>query len=97
MAEKPSVAADSYRKAHQRDVVNRLRRVEGQIRGVVGMIEKDSSCDAVAQQLSAARKALDKAFYEMLACSLESELVDADPATTHEVISETTRLLVKYA
>ncbi len=97
MAEKPSVAADSYRKAHQRDVVNRLRRVEGQIRGVVGMIEKDSSCDAVAQQLSAARKALDKAFYEMLACSLESELVDADPATTHEVISETTRLLAKYA
>ncbi len=97
MAENPPVAADSYRKAHQRDVVNRLRRVEGQIRGVVGMIEKDASCDAVAQQLSAARKALDKAFYEMLACSLESELAAADPGRTREVISETTRLLAKYA
>ncbi len=86
-----------FRKAHQQDVVNRLRRVEGQIRGVLGMIENDASCDAVAQQLSAARKALDKAFYEMMACSLESELIEADPAKTHEVIAETTRLLAKYA
>lgn len=89
--------ATPFRQAHQQDVVNRLRRVEGQIRGVLGMIEKDASCDAVAQQLSAARKALDKAFYEMMACSLESELSQADPARTHEVIAETTKLLAKYA
>ena len=44
---------------HQQDVMHRLRRVEGQIRGVLGMMEKEEPCDAIAQQLAAARKALD--------------------------------------
>lgn len=80
---------------HQQDVMQRLRRVEGQIRGVLAMIEKEEPCDAIAQQLSAARKALDRAFYEMMACSLEMEL--PGDARTRERIAETTRLLAKYA
>lgn len=83
---------------HQQDVVHRLRRVEGQIRGVLAMIENEQSCGAIAQQLSAARKALDRAFYEMLACSLESEIDSArDARQARERIGETTRLLAKYA
>ena len=97
MSSEPSKVSD-IRMAHQQDVVNRLKRVEGQIRGVLGMIEKQATCDSIAQQLAAARKALDKAFYEMMACSLESELCEAtDKDRTHEVIAETTRLLAKYA
>lgn len=93
--ETPSADA---RALHQQEVVNRLKRVEGQIRGVLGMIERQAPCDAVAQQLAAARKALDKAFYEMMACSLESELGEAQSQKqTHEVIAEATRLLAKYA
>ena len=42
-------------------VTARLKRAEGQIRGVCGMIERDEDCEKVAQQLAAARKALDKA------------------------------------
>lgn len=80
---------------HQQDVMQRLRRVEGQIRGVLGMIENEEPCDAIAQQLSAARKALDRAFYEMMACSLEMEL--PGDARTRKRIAETTRLLSKYA
>lgn len=83
---------------HQQDVVHRLRRVEGQIRGVLAMIENEQSCGAIAQQLSAARKALDRAFYEMLACSLETEIDSArDARQARERVSETTRLLAKYA
>lgn len=83
---------------HQQDVVHRLRRVEGQIRGVLAMIENEQACGAIAQQLSAARKALDRAFYEMLACSLETEIDGArDTRQARERISETTRLLAKYA
>lgn len=52
-------------------LVLRLKRVEGQVRGVVGMIESGEDCEAVAQQLSAARKALDKAFYELMACAIQ--------------------------
>lgn len=90
--------AEAFRLARKQEVANRLKRVEGQVRGVLGMIERDAPCDAVAQQLAAARKALDRAFYEMLACSLESGLADADDAAKqHQVIQDTTRLLAKYA
>lgn len=55
----------------KRDMVVRLRRVEGQLRGIQKMIEEDASCEDIAQQLSASRKALDKAFYNMLACAIQ--------------------------
>ena len=56
------------------DITKRLRRIEGQIRGVVRMIESDEPCMDVAQQLSAARKALDSVFSRMTVCYLEQEL-----------------------
>lgn len=83
---------------HQQEVMHRLRRVEGQIRGVLTMMEQDQPCDAIAQQLSAARKALDRAFYEMMACSLEMDVSEApNNAVLCERIAEKTRLLAKYA
>lgn len=83
---------------HQKDVMHRLRRVEGQIRGVLAMMEQDKPCDDIAQQLSAARKALDRAFYEMMACSLEMEVGEiSDNAVLCERIAEKTRLMAKYA
>ncbi len=59
-----------YRADHQKDVVNRLRRIEGQVRGLVDMIQSGRSCEEVATQMSAARKAMDKTFYRMMACSV---------------------------
>lgn len=49
----------------------RLARVEGQLRGVQRLIAEDADCETVAQQLSAARKALDKSFFAMVACIIE--------------------------
>jgi CsoR family transcriptional regulator, copper-sensing transcriptional repressor len=49
----------------------RLARVEGQLRGVQRLIDEDADCEKVAQQLSAARKALDKSFFAMVACVIE--------------------------
>jgi CsoR family transcriptional regulator, copper-sensing transcriptional repressor len=63
----PSPAAASAR----RQLVVRLRRIEGQLRGVQRMIEDGNDCEPVAQQLAAARKALDKAFFELMACAIE--------------------------
>ncbi len=42
------------------DVLKRLRRVEGQVRGIAGMVEDDRYCIDVLQQISAAQAALDK-------------------------------------
>lgn len=83
---------------HRRDLVMRLRRVEGQIRGVMAMIETEVPCDAVAQQLAAARKALDRAFYEMMACDFEREIIrSSDSAQLAKRLAEKTRLLAKYS
>lgn len=56
----------------------RLARIEGQVRAVRRMIEEDRSCENIAQQLSAARRALDRAFYEMVSCMIRHEPTGAD-------------------
>jgi CsoR family transcriptional regulator, copper-sensing transcriptional repressor len=55
----------------KRQMVQRLARVEGQLRGVQKLIHNDEDCEKIAQQLSAARKALDKSFFQMVACMME--------------------------
>jgi DNA-binding FrmR family transcriptional regulator len=60
--------------ASRTDILNRLKRAEGQIRGVQRMIEEGEPCLKVAQQLSAVRKALDSTFVRMTVCYLEQEL-----------------------
>ena len=51
----------------------RLARIEGQVRAVRRMIAEDEPCEDIAQQLAAARKALDRAFYEMVSCMIRQE------------------------
>ena len=58
---------------HKNDLVLRLKRVEGQLRGIQAMIESGDDCEKVAQQLSASRRALDKAFFNVLACAIQAE------------------------
>jgi DNA-binding FrmR family transcriptional regulator len=56
------------------DMLKRLARVEGQVRGVQKLIDQDEDCEKIIQQMTAARKALDKAFHEMLACVIEANV-----------------------
>ena len=57
----------------KKDLLNRLARVEGQLRGIqklVALADAPSDCDAVAQQMAAARKALDRSFVQLLTASI---------------------------
>jgi len=58
---------------HKADLVMRLKRIEGQLRGIQAMIEAGADCEKVVQQVSASRRALDKAFFNVLACAIESD------------------------
>lgn len=58
----------------------RLARIEGQVRAIRRMIAADEPCESIAQQLAAARRALDRAFYEMVACMIRQELPAAPQA-----------------
>lgn len=59
------------------DVVNRLRRVEGQIGGLIRMIEDGRDCTEVITQLAAASRALDRAGFRILATGLTQCLATA--------------------
>lgn len=77
----------------------RLKRIEGQLRGIQKMIADDADCDQVAQQLAAARKGLDRAFYEMVACMLSHQLTEeiGRKPRVRNGISAATDLLAKFA
>lgn len=94
----PVQVTSVYRAEHQRDVINRLKRVEGQVRGLIDMVESDRSCEDVAQQMAAARKAMDKAFYRMMACAvMEAVSVSDSEISTFREVERSTRILEKYA
>jgi DNA-binding FrmR family transcriptional regulator len=60
--------------AGRADILTRLKRAEGQLRGIQRMVEEGSPCLDVAQQFSAVRKALDSTYVRMTMCMLEQEL-----------------------
>ncbi|KAA1037651.1 metal-sensitive transcriptional regulator [Macrococcus equipercicus] len=69
-------------------MVNRLNRVEGQIRGIKGMIEKDVYCDEVITQLSAAQSALNSVAKILLEGHLKGCVVNRLNAGDDEVLDE---------
>jgi DNA-binding FrmR family transcriptional regulator len=56
------------------DLLHRLKRAEGQLRGIQRMIEDGEQCLTIASQMSAVRKALDSAYVRMTVCFIEQEL-----------------------
>lgn len=65
-------------------VVNRLRRAQGQIAGIIRMIEEGRDCEDVVTQLAAASRALDKAGFAIIATGLQRCLADPGSATDED-------------
>jgi CsoR family transcriptional regulator, copper-sensing transcriptional repressor len=64
----------------KKDLLNRLARIEGQLRGVQKLLvlaHAPSDVDAVAQQMAAARKALDRSFVQLLSASIQTQSANA--------------------
>ena len=78
-------------------LLNRLRRIEGQVRGVERMIDEDRYCIDVLTQLQAIRAALGRVESEMLqghlAHCIESAIVSGDQAEQRRKASELIELL----
>ena len=76
---------------------NRLKRIEGQVRGVERMIEEDAYCNDVLIQVSAIRSAVDAFAKELLASHLKSCVVNDIKAgkedTVDELIATVSRLI----
>jgi DNA-binding FrmR family transcriptional regulator len=79
------------------NIKNRLRRTEGQLRGVMNMIDQGKDCREVVTQLSAIRSAVDRAIAVIVASNLEmcirEEIEKGN--VPDQVIKEAVELLVK--
>src|SRR6266545_2075383 len=62
------------------DALARLRRVEGQVGGIIRMIESGRECREVVRQISAASRALDQTGFKILACGMRHCLRDEQAA-----------------
>jgi DNA-binding FrmR family transcriptional regulator len=56
------------------DILNRLKRAEGQLRGIQRMVEEGQPCLDIASQMAAVRKALDSTYVRMTVCFMQQEL-----------------------
>lgn len=70
------------------NLITRLNRVEGQVRGVKGMIEKDAYCNDVLNQISAVQAALDSASKLVLENHIRGCLVEKIQAGDDKIIDE---------
>ena len=69
------------------DVVKRLRRIEGQVGGIVRMIEDGRDCEAVVMQLAAVSKALSRAGFKIVASGMR-RCLDSEAGGEHSAIDE---------
>jgi DNA-binding FrmR family transcriptional regulator len=86
-------ALQTKRKAHHPEatkgnLMTRLRRIEGQIRGIARMIETDEYCDDVLSQISAVEAALGGVRKGLLEAHIRSCVVDQIEEGRYEVIDE---------
>lgn len=85
-----------YRSEEERRALqNRLSRIEGQIRGLRGMIERDAYCTDILTQSAAAAAALNAFNRELLAVHIRTCVADDIRAGKDEVIDELTDTLQK--
>ena len=83
----------SSRKSHhpervKKDLTTRLNRIEGQIRGIKGMVDKDVYCDDIITQLSATQSALNSVAKILLEGHLKGCVVDRLSEGDEEVLDE---------
>ncbi|MGP0576752.1 metal-sensitive transcriptional regulator [Paenibacillus peoriae] len=80
------------------EIKARIRRIEGQARGVLRLMEEAKSCKDVVAQLSAVRNAADKAIAQIVAENLQQCILAEQAAGNHDVgkkVKEAVDLLVK--
>ena len=77
------------------DLITRLNRIEGQIRGIRGMIERDAYCTDVLTQVSAASSALNSFTKVLLANHIKTCVAEDIRAGKDETVDELVGVLQK--
>lgn len=79
-------------------VLNRLRRAQGQLAGVISMIEQGRDCKDVVTQLAAVSRALDRAGFKIVATGLRECIADDNGGGKREMsVDELEKLFLALA
>lgn len=78
-----------------KDLMNRLKRIEGQVRGIQGMLENDAYCTDILIQVAAVNAALNSFNRALLSNHLHSCVAENIRAGNDDVIDELVELLQK--
>lgn len=82
----------------RKDVLRRLRRIEGQVKGVIRMVEEGRECQDVVVQLAAIRQAVNRVGVKMLACYLIQCLQREETAGgPGDAVAAAIEMLVKFS
>lgn len=76
------------------DVISRLKRVQGQVGGIVRMIEDGRDCSDVVTQLAAASRALDRAGFKIISTGMRQCMVEDDEGARRVNQAELERLFL---
>lgn len=80
-----------------KDLLNRLNRIEGQIRGIKGMVEKDAYCTDILTQVAAANAALNSFNKVLLANHIKTcvtkDIKDGKDETVDELVAVLQKLM----
>lgn len=79
----------------KKKLINRLKRIEGQIRGIEGMVEKNAYCPDILIQVSAVNAALNSFNKELLAKHIKTCVVEDVRDGNDEKIDELVKVLQK--
>jgi CsoR family transcriptional regulator, copper-sensing transcriptional repressor len=77
--------------------LSRLRRIEGQIRGLQRMVESEEDCSAILTQLLAVRAALDAVVPQMIELYMERCVNNADEREVRERLLRVIQLFLRMA
>ena len=83
-----SVKHKEREEKERRDMINRLKRIEGQVRGVEGMLENNAYCIDILMQVSAITSALNSFSKVMMANHIKTCVADNIREGNDEVIDE---------
>jgi DNA-binding FrmR family transcriptional regulator len=78
----------------QKQVLNRLRRAQGQLNAVIGAIETGAGCREVVIQLAAVSSALDKAGFQIIATAMQKCVTDPDDQSDPMTVEELEKLFL---
>lgn len=78
-----------------RELVNRMNRIEGQVRGIKGMIEKHTYCDDVLNQIASVQSALNGVSKLLLEKHMKSCVIEQLQAGDEQVVDEVLKTIFK--